>query len=83
MPLQYVHILKINNWIVTDSLKFFVVLWEWCKGKMLKFNLEGQKGKGEKFEGDQFKKIMEMLGLLKKKTNMYHQVMSTLYSKVT
>ena len=87
MPPQYVPILKINNWTVTDSLKFFAVLWEWREGKKLKFNSEGQKGKGEKFEGDQYKKIydrhMETLGLLKTKINTYHQVMSTLYSKVT
>jgi hypothetical protein len=63
------------------------VLWEWREGKKMKSNSEGQKNKGEKFEGDNFKKVydrhMETLGLLKKKINTYHQVMSTLYSKVT
>ena len=71
----------------TDSDKFFAVLWEWREGKKTKLNSEGQKGKGEKFEGDNFKKVydrhMETLGLLKKKINTYHQVTSTLYSKVT
>ena len=73
-------------WFNTDSFKFFAVLWEWREGKKMKLNSE-QKGKGEKFEGDNFKKVydrhMETLGLLKKKINTYHQVMSTLYSKVT
>ena len=73
--------------IITDSRKFFAVLWEWREGKKMKSNSEGQKSKGEKFEGDSFKKIydrhMETLGLLKKKINTYHRVMSTLYSKVT
>ena len=73
--------------IVTDSLKFFAVLWEWRDGKKSKFSSDGQKNKGEKFEGDNFKKVfdrhMDTLGLLKKKINTYHQVMSTLYSKVT
>lgn len=72
--------------IVTDLLKFFAVLWEWREGKKAKLNSEGQKSKGDKFEGDNFKKVydrhMETLSLLKKKINTYHQVMSTLYSKV-
>ena len=71
----------------TNSEKFFAVLWEWREGKKMKVNLEGQKGRGEKFEGDNFKKVydrhMEALSLFKKKINAYHQVMSTLYSKVT
>ena len=75
-----------KNWIVTDLLKFFAMLWEWREGKKMK-NLEGQRIKGEKFEGDNFKKVfdwhMDTLSLLKKKINTYHQVMSTLYSKVT
>jgi hypothetical protein len=73
--------------IVTDSLKFFAVLWEWREGRKTKSNSEGQKSKGEKFEGDNFKKVydrhMETLASLKKKINTYHQVMSTIYSKVT
>lgn len=68
-------------------MEFFAVLWEWREGKKMKLNSEGQKGKGEKFEGDNFKKVydrhMETLNLFKKKINAYHQVMSTLYSKVT
>lgn len=63
------------------------MLWEWREGKKTKLNLEGQKSKGEKFEGDNFKKVydrhMDTLVSLKKKINTYHQVMSTLYSKVT
>ena len=47
---------------------------------------DGQKNKGEKFEGDNFKKVYERhidtLSSLKKKINTYHQVMLTLYSKV-
>ena len=71
---------------LSDSLKFFAVLWEWCEGKKIKSNLEGQKSRGDKFEGDNFKKVydrhMDTLSVLKKKINTYHQVMSTLYTKV-
>ena len=78
---------NLSQRIITDSLKFFAVLWEWHEGKKMKSNSEGQKSKGEKFKGDSFKKIydrhMETLGLLKKKINTCHRVMSTLYSKVT
>ena len=60
------------------------MLWEWREGKKMKS--DGQKNKGEKFEGDNFKKVYERhidtLNSLKKKINTYHQVMSTLYSKV-
>jgi len=41
--------------------------------------------KAEKFEGDNFKvydRHVETLSKLKKKVNTYHQVMSTLYSKI-
>jgi hypothetical protein len=42
--------------------------------------------RAEKFEGDNFKKVYdwhaETLSKLKKKVNTYHQLMSTLYSKV-
>jgi hypothetical protein len=73
--------------MLADSLKFFAVLWEWRYGKKIKSNSEGQKNKGENFEGDNFKKVydrhVETLTLLKNKINTYHQVMSTLYSKVT
>jgi Domain of unknown function (DUF6532) len=73
--------------IITDLEKFFAVLWEWREGKRVKLNSEGQKSKGEKFEGDNFKKVydrhMEVLVSLKTRINTYHQVMSTLYSKVT
>jgi len=42
--------------------------------------------RAEKFEGDNFKNVydwhVETLSKLKKKVNAYHQVMSSLYSKV-
>jgi hypothetical protein len=42
--------------------------------------------RAEKFEGDNFKKVydrhVETLSKLKMKVNAYHQVMSSLYSKV-
>jgi hypothetical protein len=48
---------------------------------------DSQKAKGEKFEGDNFKKVydrhIETLTKLKKKVNTYHKIMSELYSKVT
>ena len=55
----------------TNLEKFFAVLWEWREGKKIKVNSEGQKGRGEKFEGDNFKKVydrlMETLSAFKKK----------------
>jgi hypothetical protein len=61
--------------VITDLEKFFVVLWEWREGKKIKLNLEGQKSKGEKFEGDNFKKVydrhMEVLASLKTKINEF------------
>lgn len=43
-------------------------------------------GKAKKFEGNNFKKVynrhVKTLSKLKNKVNTYHQVMSTLYSKV-
>ena len=42
--------------------------------------------KAEKFEGDNFKEVydwhVKTLSKLKNKVNTYHQVMSTLYSKI-
>ena len=53
---------------------------------MGKMSSDSQKGKAEKFEGDNFKKVynhhMETLMKLKKKVNTYHKFMSEFYSKV-
>ena len=47
---------------------------------------DSQKGKAEKFEGDNFKKVydhhIETLTKLRKKVNTYHKVMSELYLRV-
>ena len=66
--------------------KFFAVLYEWCEGKKGKTSSNSQKGKAEKFKGDNFKRVydhhIETLMKLKKKTNTYHKFMLELYSKV-
>ena len=84
MPPQFVAFFLYIKLNLTDSLKIFAMLWEWREGKKMKS--DGQKNKSKKFEGDNFKKVYEWhidtLSLLKKKINTYHQVMSTLYSKV-
>ena len=81
-----VRYLKKIEFLLTDLAKFFAVLWEWREGKKIKLNSEGQKSRGDKFEGDNFKKVyerhMDTLSALKMKINTYHRVMSTLYSKV-
>ena len=63
-----------------------MALYEWCEGKKGKTSSNSQKGKAEKFEGDNFKKVydrhLETLTKLKKKANAYHKFMSELYSKV-
>jgi len=50
-------------------------------------NLDSQKAKAEKFEGEIFKKVydrhIDTLTKLKKKVNAYHKFMLELYSKVT
>ena len=56
-------------------------------GKKAKMNLDSSKAvRAEKFKGNNFKKVydqhVETLTKLKMKVNMYHQVMSSLYSKV-
>lgn len=66
--------------------KFFAALYEWCEGKKGKTSSDSQKGKAEKFEGDNFKKVydrhLETLTKLKKKANTYHKFMLELYLKV-
>jgi hypothetical protein len=67
--------------------KFFAALYEWREGKKAKMSLDSSKAvRAEKFEGDNFKKVydrhVETLSKLKTKVNAYHQVMSSLYSKV-
>ena len=60
-----------------------MALYEWCEGKKGKTS---QKGKAEKFEGDNFKKVydhhIETLTKLKEKANAYHKFMLELYLKV-
>lgn len=67
--------------------KFFAAVYEWREGKKAKMSVDSSKAaKAEKFEGDNFKKVydrhVETLSQLKNKINTYHQVMSTLYSKI-
>lgn len=67
--------------------KFFAALYEWCEGKKVKMSSDSSKAeKAEKFEGDNFKEVydwhVKTLSKLKNKVNTYHQVMSTLYSKI-
>ena len=67
--------------------KFFAAVHEWREGKKAKMSSDGSKAaKAEKFEGDNFKKVydrhVETLSKLKSKVNTYHQIMSTLYSKI-
>ncbi|KDR72040.1 hypothetical protein GALMADRAFT_74336, partial [Galerina marginata CBS 339.88] len=69
--------------VALAATAFFAALYEWREGKKVKTN----RAKAEKFEGDNFKKVydrhVETLSGLKKKVNAHHQVMSSLYSKVT
>ena len=67
--------------------KFFVALYEWHEGKKAKISVDSSRAaRAEKFEGNNFKKVydrhVETLTKLKMKVNAYHQVMSSLYSKV-
>ena len=62
-------------------------MYEWREGKKAKMSSDSSKAaKAEKFEGDNFKKVydqhVETLLKLKNKVNTYHQIMSTLYSKI-
>jgi len=67
--------------------KFFAALYEWREGKKAKMSSDSSKvARAEKFEGDNFRKVydrhVETLSKSKMKVNAYHQVMSSLYSKV-
>ncbi|KAF8803276.1 hypothetical protein BYT27DRAFT_7110256, partial [Phlegmacium glaucopus] len=72
--------------VALGATAFFAALYEWREGKKGKTSSNSQKGKAEKFEGDNFKKVydrhIETLMKLKKKVNTYHKFMSELYSKV-
>jgi hypothetical protein len=76
------------NLTITDTTTIQVFCsHEWHEGKKAKMSADSSRAaRAEKFEGDNFKKVydrhVKILTKLKMKVNAYHQVMSSLYSKV-